>query len=105
MFVGRIPLVGWPLFGLYPDRIFHGEAQHPTTPAIMAAMFGSTEPPLDAVSGRWLTFAAETRRAICPRRIREDVDRLPAPRNRPHAPEAMARTDDVLIAAVRDCGL
>jgi Peptidase family M28 len=67
-------------------------------------MLGFAEPPLDAVNGDWLTFAAASRRAISPARIRDDVDRLPAPRNRQHAPEAMSRADDILIAGLRDAG-
>src|SRR5262245_56330659 len=70
----------------------------------MAAMFGSAEPSLDEVSGNWLTFADTTRLVISPQRIRDDVDRLPAPRNRQHSPEPMARADALLVAALRDAG-
>lgn len=39
---------------------------------------------------------------VDPARIRADVERLPGPRNRIHAPEAMVRADETIIAAFRE---
>jgi hypothetical protein len=67
-------------------------------------MFGSIEPSFEEVSGNWFTVAAEARLIISPHRVRSDVDRLPAPRNRQHSPEAMACADDMVITALRHAG-
>src|SRR5258708_26995150 len=67
-------------------------------------MFGTGEPTLDRLEGVWLDFAEQGNRAVSPARIQADVERLPAPRNRLHAPEAMARCDDILIEAFNGAG-
>src|SRR5438552_14448668 len=67
-------------------------------------MFGTGEPTLDPLEGIWLDFAEHCNRVSSPARIRADVERLPAPRNRIHAPEAMAQCDEILIEAFNGAG-
>ncbi len=67
-------------------------------------MLGTGEPrlqPLDPELGRW---ADATMRRVSPSRLRADVEGLPAPRNRLHAPEAMARADEMIMQNFRDPG-
>ncbi|HEX5149111.1 MAG TPA: M28 family peptidase [Candidatus Limnocylindrales bacterium] len=48
--------------------------------------------------------AAGWRAAVDPDRLRQVVESLPAPRSRLHAPEAMAATDELILAAWRGSG-
>ena len=68
------------------------------------AVFGSSEPALELPGGEWLAFAAETKRSISAGRIRDHVERLPAPRNRQHHPDAMMEADRMLIEAFQQAG-
>lgn len=67
-------------------------------------MIGTAEPrlfPLEAETVQWLDGVMG---AVSPARLRATVEALPAPRCRCHWPEAMARTDALVSAALADAG-
>lgn len=57
--------------------------------------------PLDAETARWLDAVMAR---IDAAQLRATVERLPAPRCRCHWPEAMARTDELISAALTEAG-
>lgn len=67
-------------------------------------MFGTDEPELDPLDPHWQRFAARSKQAVSPERIRLDVERFPAPRNRLHSPVAMARADEILMDTLTGAG-
>jgi hypothetical protein len=67
-------------------------------------MFGTSEPALDPLDAKWSDFSDRCARVLEPDRIFADVARLPTPRNRLHAPEAMFRADEILIESFTQSG-
>src|SRR2546430_3941082 len=67
-------------------------------------MFGTSEPALDPLDAKWSDFADRCGKVVEPDRILADVARLPTPRNRLHAPEAMCRADEILIESFTRSG-
>jgi hypothetical protein len=67
-------------------------------------MFGTGEPKLKPLEGTSREWAESVMRVVCAKRLRADVERLPAPRNRLHSPEAMGRADEMIAQTFRDAG-
>lgn len=67
-------------------------------------MFGASEPRLRPLPEAAAARLAEIRGRIDAGRPRDDLARLPGPRNRLHAAEAMERTDRMLLECFREAG-
>lgn len=67
-------------------------------------MFGTAQPVLQPLDANWKEFAERSQQSVDAARIRRDVERLPAPRNRLHSPQAMDEADHVLIESFRAAG-
>ena len=67
-------------------------------------MFGTHEPKLQPLSPELRGWAASVADHVSPTRLRSDVEAMPAPRNRLHSPEAMARADDLIIQGFQQAG-
>lgn len=65
---------------------------------------GTTEPRYAPPDAALRSAAASWLKRVDAGRLRAHVERLPGPRNRLHAPDAMAATDELLLAAWRDAG-
>ncbi|MEP6911794.1 MAG: M28 family peptidase [bacterium] len=64
-------------------------------------MLGTREPRLRPLPDELRHWADEIMRVASPAKLRADVERLPAPRNRLHSPEALAQADEIIIQAFR----
>ena len=60
-------------------------------------MFPTREPQPSPLDDPSITFAELGKQAVNAARIRKDVERLPAPRNRLHAATAMDEADRILV--------
>src|SRR5260370_25098428 len=67
-------------------------------------MFGPSEPALDPLDAKWSDFSERCGKVVELDRLSADAARLPAPRNRLHAPEAMLRIDEFLIESFTQSG-
>jgi hypothetical protein len=67
-------------------------------------MFGTDEPRLPMLSSGLQVWAEGVLRAIDTGRLRANVEALPAPRNRLHAPEAMRDADELLMQGFGEAG-
>ena len=65
---------------------------------------GTDEPRYDLPDDAQLRSAGAWVERIDPERLRRHVEMLPGPRNRMHAPEAMAETDELLVDTWRAAG-
>src|SRR5258708_40280026 len=67
-------------------------------------MFGTREPKLQPLNNDLRRWADEIMRAVSPERLRSEVERLPAPRNRLHSPDAMEQADQLIAQVFNDSG-
>lgn len=67
-------------------------------------MFGAEEPELRALSPAMSDWTAAIMSRIDPGKLGEAVRNFPAPRNRLHAPEAMAQADELILQQFRAAG-
>lgn len=65
---------------------------------------GTREPTLRPLSPELRAWTEAVRETIRPERLRATIENLPAPRNRLHAPEAMARADTLILQALAEAG-
>lgn len=72
--------------------------------SLKPGMFGTGEPKLRPLNGTSREWAESVARVVCANRLRADVERLPAPRNRLHSPDAMGRADELITQTFRDTG-
>jgi hypothetical protein len=72
--------------------------------SLKSGMLGTGEPRLRPLDGASLEWAESVMRVVCANRLRADVERLPAPRNRLHAPDAMGRADEMIAQTFRGAG-
>lgn len=67
-------------------------------------MLGTGEPRLQPLAPELRAWTDALTRGVDPLRLRAEVERLPGPRNRLDAPEAMARADDLILQGFRAAG-
>jgi hypothetical protein len=67
-------------------------------------MFGTGEPKLRPLDGKLRAWTDAVMRVVSATRLRADVENMPAPRNRLHSPDAMARADEMILRGFRDAG-
>ncbi len=67
-------------------------------------MFGTAEPKLNPLDPELRGWADSIMRDVSPIKLRADVERLPAPRNRLHSSDAMAQADQIIMQSFRDAG-
>lgn len=67
-------------------------------------MFGTREPKLRPLNTELRLWTDEIIRTVRPERLRSDVERLPAPRNRIHSPDAMDQAGDLIAQVFNDTG-
>jgi Zn-dependent M28 family amino/carboxypeptidase len=67
-------------------------------------MFGTAPPFLKPLNGIAKIFADRNKHSMDASRIRADVERLPAPRNRVHFPESMNLADEIIIESFAAAG-
>ena len=70
----------------------------------MLSLPGTREPRLRPLSPDLCAWTEAVMESVRPDRLRATVESLPAPRNRLHAPEAMARADTLILQALADAG-
>lgn len=64
--------------------------------------FGVSKPKQRPLDPKLYAWTENIMREVRPDRLRTDVINLPAPRNRQHTPEAMARADELLLQGFRN---
>ena len=67
-------------------------------------MFGTKEPTLRPLPPELRDWADAVSSEVDPAQLRAEVESLPAPRNRLHAPDAMAQADEMILRGFRDAG-
>lgn len=67
-------------------------------------MFGTKEPTLCPLAPEFRAWTDAVMSEVEPARLRAEVEGMPAPRNRLHSPDAMARADEMILRGFRDAG-